>query len=84
MGMAWHWGRSWHICFFMLAWQHRLGFLGYCSEDQVNSPCGGESSSKGAYGLDDNCYKKSATNVENGTVKGDPSPVLYYGSRAIW
>ena len=58
--------------FFMFAWQRRIGFLGYCSDDQVDSPCGGESSSKGACGSDDDYYKKSTTNVENGMVKGDP------------
>ena len=58
--------------FFMFAWQRRIGFLRYCNDDQVDGPCGGESSSKGAYGSDDEYYKKSAANVENGTVKGDP------------
>ena len=57
--------------FFMFAWQRRLGFLGYCSDDHVDGgPCGGEASGKGgAHGSDDtygDYEKKSAANVENG------------------
>ena len=52
--------------FFMFAWQRRLGFLRYCSEDSMDGPCG-EISCKGACGSDEDC-KKSFANVENGDL----------------
>ena len=58
--------------FFMFAWQRRLGFLRYCSEDSVDGPCG-EISCKGACGSDED-YKKSVANVENGMSNGDLYP----------
>lgn len=53
--------------FFMFAWQRKLGFLRYCSDDQVDGPCNELSSSKGACGSD----KKSTVNVEKGIPNSD-------------
>lgn len=58
----------------MFAWQRRLGFPRYCSEDSVDGPCG-EISCKGACGSDGD-YKKSFDNVENGMSNGDLYPCV--------
>ena len=55
--------------FLLFAWQRRLGFLRYCSEDSMDSPCG-DIPSKGACGYDED-YKKTPANLENGMINGD-------------
>ena len=58
--------------FFMFALQRRLGFLRYCSEDNVDGPCS-DIPCKGACGSDEG-YKKSATNAEKGMANCDTYP----------
>lgn len=59
--------------FLMFAWQRKLGILSYCSDDHSTSQCTDGIPCKGACGSDEEYYKKTTANVENGTMPNSDS-----------